>query len=172
LSLSLIFARDAVAPIGGQSKKTVNVPSVPGFSRPGFPPSVPVPANLPAQSPSGCPACGQVEKALEDFGHLKAGMLRRDAEQYFVLDGGMNFRGQTRYVYGRCEFIQVEISFEEDPDVKNDFSPKDKIASLSTLFLAFPSKDWLPAINAAAVSRMRTKKENGERFTAPRSLLL
>jgi hypothetical protein len=68
-------------------------------------------------------------------------MLRRDAEQYFVLDGGMNFRGQTRYVYKKCEFIQVEITFEEDPDVRNDFSQKDKIASLSKLFLAFPSKD-------------------------------
>jgi hypothetical protein len=100
-----------------------------------------VPSNLPAQSPPGCPACGQVEKALEDFGHLKAGMMRRDAEQYFALDGGMNFGGQTRYVYRKCEFIQVEITFEEDPDVRNDFSQKDKITNLSKLFLAFPSRD-------------------------------
>ena len=97
--------------------------------------------NVPAQSDPSCSACGQVEKALEDFAHLKAGMMRRDAEQYFTLDGGMNFRGRTRYVYKKCEFIQVEINFEEDPEVRNDFSQKDKIASLSKLFLAFPSMD-------------------------------
>jgi hypothetical protein len=57
------------------------------------------------------------------------------------LDGGMNFRGQTRYVYGKWEFIQVEITFEEDPDVRNDFSQKDKITNLSKLFLALPSRD-------------------------------
>jgi hypothetical protein len=97
--------------------------------------------NVPAQSAPGCSACGQVEKALEDFAHLKAGMTRRDAEQYFTFDGGMNFRGQTRYVYKKCEFIQVDINFNEDPDVQNDFSQKDKITNLSKLFLAFPSKD-------------------------------
>jgi hypothetical protein len=80
-------------------------------------------------------------RGLEDLGRLKAGMTRRDAEQYFALDGGMNFRGQMRYVYGKCELIQVEITFEEDPDVRNDFSQKDKITNLSKLFLAFPSKD-------------------------------
>jgi hypothetical protein len=100
-----------------------------------------VPPSLPAQSAPGCPACGQVEKALEDFGHLKAGMMRRDAARYFALDGGMNFRGQTRYVYKKCEFIQIDINFEEDPDVRNDFSQKDKITNLSKLFLAFPSRD-------------------------------
>lgn len=100
-----------------------------------------VPSNSPAQSPPGCPACGQVEKALEDFAHLKAGMMRRDAEQYFALGGGMNFRGQTRYVYKKCEFIQVEIMFEEDPQVQNGFSQRDKITNLSRLFLEFPLRD-------------------------------
>src|SRR5258707_6309005 len=95
---------------------------------------------VPAQSAPGCPECGQVEKALEDFAHLKAGMTRRDAEQYFALDGGMNFRGQTRYVYKKCEFIQVEINFEADPEVRNDFSQKDRITNLSKLFLAFPAR--------------------------------
>ncbi len=97
--------------------------------------------NVPAQSAPGCPSCGQVEKALEDLAHLKAGMTRRDAEQYFALDGGMNFRGQTRYVYKKCEFIQVEINFEADPEVRNDFSQKDRITNLSKLSLAFPARD-------------------------------
>jgi hypothetical protein len=103
---------------------------------------VSVGTNLPAQSPpASCPPCGQVVQALEDLGSLKAGMTRHDAEQYFALDGGMNFRAQTRYVYKKCEFIQVEVTFEEDPDVRNDFSQKDKITKLSKLFLEFPSKD-------------------------------
>jgi len=96
---------------------------------------------LPGQSLPNCSACGQITQALEDSGHLKAGMTRRDAEQYFSMDGGMNFRGQTRYVYKKCDFIKVEITFEEDPNVQNDFSQKDKITTVSKLFLEFPSKD-------------------------------
>lgn len=103
--------------------------------------SASVAPRLPAQSRPGCSACGQIEQALEDFGHLKAGMTRRDAEQYFALDGGMNFRGQTRYAYKKCEFIKVEITFENEPSVQNDFSPKDKITNLSKLSLEFPSYD-------------------------------
>lgn len=68
-------------------------------------------------------------------------MTRRDAERYFALDGGMNWRGQTRYVYKKCDYVKVEISFEEDPSVQSDFSQKDKITNLSKLFLEFPSKD-------------------------------
>jgi hypothetical protein len=96
---------------------------------------------LPAQSRPGCSACGQIPQALEDSLHLKAGMTRRDAERYFALDGGMNWRGQTRYAYKKCDYVKVEISFEEDPSVQNDFSQKDKITNLSKLFLEFPSKD-------------------------------
>jgi hypothetical protein len=96
---------------------------------------------LPAQSRPGCSACGEIAQALEDSLHLKAGMTRRDAERYFALDGGMNWRGQTRYVYKKCDFVKVEISFEEDASVQNEFSQKDKITNLSKLFLAFPSKD-------------------------------
>jgi len=96
---------------------------------------------LPAQSRPGCSACGEIAQALEDFLHLKAGMTRRDAERYFALDGGMNWRGQTRYVYKKCDFVRVEIIFAEDPSVQNNFSQKDKITSLSKLFLEFPSKD-------------------------------
>jgi hypothetical protein len=103
--------------------------------------SASVAPDLPAQSLPSCSACGQIAQALEDFGHLKAGMTRRDAEQHFALDGGMNFRGQTRYVYKKCDFIGVEITFEEDPTVRNDFSQKDKITNVSKLFLEYPSKD-------------------------------
>lgn len=95
----------------------------------------------PAQSLPGCSPCGQVEQALEDSARLKAGMTRRDAERYFALDGGMNFRGQTRYVYKKCDLVKVEITFEEDPSVQNDFSQKDKITNLSKLFLEYPSRD-------------------------------
>jgi hypothetical protein len=97
--------------------------------------------NLPAQSPTDCPGCGSIAQALEDSIHLKAGMTRRDAEQYFSLDGGMNFRGQSRYVYKKCNMVKVEITFEQDTSVQNDFSPKDKIKSLSRLFLEFPTMD-------------------------------
>jgi hypothetical protein len=103
--------------------------------------SISIAPSLPAQSPLGCSACGLIERALEDLGRLKTGMTRRDAEQYFALDGGMNFRGQTRYVYKKCDLVQLAITFEEDSSVQNDFSQKDKITKLSKLFLEFPSKD-------------------------------
>jgi hypothetical protein len=96
---------------------------------------------LPAQSSTGCSACGQIAQALEDSGRLKVGTTRQDAERYFTLDGGMNWRGQTRYVFKKCDYIKVEISFEEDLSVQNGFSQKDKITKLSKLFLEFASKD-------------------------------
>lgn len=86
-------------------------------------------------------ACAQIEQALQDFGRIKTGMMRHDVERYFTLDGGMNFRLQTYYVYRKCDLIKIEVTFESDPDVKDKFSDRDKITKLSKLYLDYPSKD-------------------------------
>jgi hypothetical protein len=94
-----------------------------------------------ANPETGCPGRGQIEQALQDFGHLKNGMNRQDVERYFVLDGGMNFRGKSYYVHKGCNLIRVEVTFESDPELQNGFSPRDKITGVSNLYLGYPSKD-------------------------------
>jgi hypothetical protein len=96
---------------------------------------------LQAKSDRGCSTRDQIEQALIDFGHLKSGMTRQDVERYFVLDGGMNFRGQSYYVHQNCNLIRVEVTFDLDPKLQNGFSPRDTITKLSKLYLSFPSKD-------------------------------
>jgi len=68
-------------------------------------------------------------------------MTRQDVERYFTLDGGMNWRGQSRYVYQKCDLIQVEVTFEPDPKEQKGFSTHDKIIKLSKLFLDYPTRD-------------------------------
>jgi hypothetical protein len=97
--------------------------------------------SLQAQPERNCSACAQIQQALEDFGHLKSGMNRQDVERHFILDGGMNFRGQSYYVYQKCDFIRIEVTFELDASVQNGFSPRDRITKLSKLYLGFPARD-------------------------------
>ena len=96
---------------------------------------------LQAQPSSSGAAREQIGQAIGDFGHIKVGMTRQDVEQYFSLDGGMNWRGQTYYVYQKCDLIKIEVTFELDSNVKNEFSPHDKITKLSKLYLEYPMRD-------------------------------
>ena len=88
-----------------------------------------------------CVSRDQLIQALTDFGNLKTGMSRQDIERSFVLDGGMNFRNHSYYVYSKCDLIRVEVTFEPDTTVKDGFSPRDRVTQLSKLYLGFPSKD-------------------------------
>ena len=97
--------------------------------------------SLQARSDVSSSAHEQIEQALKDFGNLKVGMTRQDVEVYFTLDGGMNWRGETRYVYHKCDLIKVKITFELDPKMQNDFSVHDKVTKLSKLYLEYPSMD-------------------------------
>ena len=85
--------------------------------------------------------CEQIEQALADFGHMKVGMTRQDVEQYFTPEGGMNWREETRYVNQKCGMIKVNVTFQVDNSVKNEFSPRDRITKLSKLYLEYPITD-------------------------------
>ena len=95
-----------------------------------------------ARAEQGCSPCSVIERALKDAQELKAGMARRDIEAHnFVMSGGMVVRDRTIYVYKGCEYISIEISFNLDPTVDRDFSPRDVISGVSKLTLDYPVKD-------------------------------
>jgi hypothetical protein len=85
--------------------------------------------------------CEVVRNALQDFQRVKVGMTRKDVEKYFVQDGGMNFRGRTFYVYRKCDYIKLTVSFTPDPSVDPGFSPNDTITELSRLIIDYPTRD-------------------------------
>ena len=87
-------------------------------------------------------SCEIVDDALSSYYKLKTGMTRRELEQNFTHDGGFSMRSEARYVYRKCHNIKVTVNFELDPNAKNGVdSPSDTITKLSTLYLAYESKD-------------------------------
>jgi hypothetical protein len=85
--------------------------------------------------------CIAIQHALRDVANLKVGSSRREVEKAFARAGGINFRNQTRYVYPECEFIGIEVEFDADKAVNNDFSPSDTATKISRPYLEFPSRD-------------------------------
>jgi hypothetical protein len=103
--------------------------------------SAPLPATD-AQVGQGCSACSLVQRALKDAQGLKPGMARKDIQSHNFIDaGGMIFRDRTTYVYKDCDYISLEIEFEFDPKVGQEFSPKDTIKGISKLIIDYPAKD-------------------------------
>ena len=86
-------------------------------------------------------SCTTIEDALRSYGKLKTGMTRADLQTDFVQDGGLSFRGEGLYVYRKCAFIKIKVSFETDSNTRTAFSAKDTIRSISQLYINYPSKD-------------------------------
>jgi hypothetical protein len=67
------------------------------------------------------------------------------SEQLATLENGRNHecgnRGESRYVYPKCDLIQFKVTFELDPNVQNDFAPRDRVTKLSELHVDYPTKD-------------------------------
>jgi len=86
--------------------------------------------------------CSLVEQALHDIAQVKIGMNRSELEKYnFVEAGGLIFRSPTPYVYRKCDYIHVEISFTFDPTDDRVLSPSDLITKVSKLSLDYPAAD-------------------------------
>jgi hypothetical protein len=87
-------------------------------------------------------SCEIVDDALRSYSNLKTGMTRRDLEQNFTPDGGFGMPSEARYVFRKCHNIKVTVNFELNPDAKiAATSPSDTITKLSTLYLAYESRD-------------------------------
>jgi hypothetical protein len=85
--------------------------------------------------------CSTVQKALEDYGHLKVGMTRKEIEHRFEPDGGIQFNGSTRYLYVDCPYIKVEIKFKSSSPRSKPFAPDDISTEISKLFVEYPVAD-------------------------------
>jgi hypothetical protein len=78
-------------------------------------------------------ACGLIQEALADYGHIKVGATRADVARYFTPDGGMQFPSPTRYVHPKCNYLHVNVEFEVKKPTGVSFSPEDKVVSVSKL---------------------------------------
>ena len=87
-------------------------------------------------------SCTVVKEALDDSLHIKVGMTRREVEKYFSPDGGLQSFSTTRYVYLKCEFIKVNISFKSALRGKQNLrSPDDIVENVSKPYLEYPVTD-------------------------------
>lgn len=94
--------------------------------------------NVPCEETS----CALVRGAMEDINHIEVGTTRREVEKHFDLDGGVQFPGNTRYLYPKCHYIKVEIEFVPTDSRGNElFSPNDTVTKVSQPYLAYPAKD-------------------------------
>jgi hypothetical protein len=86
--------------------------------------------------------CGQVKQALDDSLQIQVGMTRREVEKQFKEDGGVTTREQTRYIYKKCMYIQIEIRFKLAAPLNSlNFSPDDTVTTVSKPYLAYPATD-------------------------------
>ena len=85
--------------------------------------------------------CAAIRDALKEIGELKPGDSRAQLERSFELDGGLNSRTNTRYVFKKCQYIKVEVEFPTTGNGTAAFSPTDKIVKVSRLYLENPVYD-------------------------------
>lgn len=82
------------------------------------------------------PCCNLVAQSLKDYSSIKAGGKRSDLELFFRESAGMSFGNPVVYVYKKCPYIQVTVTFTSP---KN--SPADVIAAISKLSIDYEAKD-------------------------------
>lgn len=100
-----------------------------------------VPLAEPQGSKGHSDCCTVVAEALSAFQQVKKGMTRADVEKLLSLDGGMDFRTKSRYVFPKCDYLKLDLEFSPDPKVTNASSPRDTVISIGRPYLAYPSKD-------------------------------
>ena len=85
--------------------------------------------------------CQFVAQALSDHQRIILGTKRAELESYFTLDGGVQFPGQSRYVYSKCPYLHVDVEFNlSKPNVVAP-SRDDRITKISKLYVEYPAAD-------------------------------
>jgi hypothetical protein len=88
-----------------------------------------------------CKSCkAYIRQILSEYYSIKIGLSTRgDVEKIFRIDGGVNMRTPTRYVFKGCMAIKVDVEFKENKTVKTSHReslPKtDIVIGLSRLYL-------------------------------------
>ena len=92
--------------------------------------------------PTNSDACVVIVDALKRIDDLTLGDSRSRLEQSFELDGGLQFRTKSRYVFKKCHFIKIDVEFVgEGFGHDEDFLPTDKIVKVSRPYLEYPIYD-------------------------------
>jgi hypothetical protein len=83
--------------------------------------------------------CQLIQRAATIYLRVsKPGVTRREIEQYFKQDGGLQVTAPVRYVYKECNFIKVEITFTS---AQSGNSTDDTVDHTSKLYIDFPVMD-------------------------------
>ncbi len=91
---------------------------------------------------SSASSCEVVERALQETRSIKSGMTRREVEKHFKLDGGVQVRHETRYMYLGCHYIRVDVEFDlAAPTDRVEDSPNDVVTRVLRPYVAYPTMD-------------------------------
>lgn len=89
-----------------------------------------------------------MDQVLKDVSSIQSGMTRAELLRVFTTEGGLSTRDEQRYVYRRCPFIKVMVTFRRPADADDDWggAPEeeragDVIQSISKPFLEYSITD-------------------------------
>lgn len=91
--------------------------------------------------PEDSSCCSVAAEALEAFAKVRPGMTRADVERHVARDGGGQFPSPTRYVYPKCNYLKIDVAFDDDPENDEALSASDRVASVSRPYVEYPMLD-------------------------------
>jgi hypothetical protein len=92
------------------------------------------------------PTCHTAEEiitdALKAAADLKVGDTRADVERSFELEGGLQSRTKSRYVFKKCSYIKIDVEFTGKGDSSPaGFPSTDIIVQVSKPYLEYSIED-------------------------------
>jgi hypothetical protein len=94
------------------------------------------------QSPTDSALTREIETVLHIVNALRPGMTRADVLKNFETEGGISAREWNHYVYKKCPYIKVDVTFvvaSREDQTKE--AATDKIATVSKPYLEFSVTD-------------------------------
>lgn len=87
--------------------------------------------------------CQFIGESHKEISKIKTGMTRKDLLEDFNEDGGISAITQGRFVYKKCSYIKIDITFELTKDKQNKLTRTidDKITNISKPYLEHPYYD-------------------------------
>jgi hypothetical protein len=96
---------------------------------------------MPRSAAFGCD-CAAIDESMKSVADLRSGKTRKDVERDWREDGGLQSRTFSRYIFGTCTKIKIDVHFELAPSTpKYGWSQEDKIVSASKPYLELPAHD-------------------------------
>ncbi|MBB5330794.1 hypothetical protein [Tunturiibacter gelidoferens] len=97
-------------------------------------------ANQPSQIDSSLTS--KIDAVIKIVDALHPGMTRADVLKNFETEGGISARAWNHYVYKRCPYIKIDVTFVVAPTADQaEESATDTIATVSKPYLQFSIRD-------------------------------